>query len=649
MNQNSILRQVHLDFHTFEKIPVVGNKFSKENFKSALKTAKLQSITVFAKCNRGFCYYPTDVGVMHPSLNFDLTAAMVDAAHEIGVRAPIYVNAGLSEKEAENHPEWWSYEKAPKSEGGTAEWCGFTLLCLSDGPYANHLYKLTEEICKRYKKVDGLFFDITLIGKTCYCEHCLNGMKELGLDYKNVEDAKNYFTQKRKLFMKKCTDVMRKYHPDATIFFNSGGAEMGRPEYHEFSTHFEMEDLPTSWGGYDKMPLRAKYFSRKGKPFLGMTGKFHLDWGEFGGYKTPDALKYEIASMALYGAGCSVGDHMHPTGEMDLQTYKNIGFAYDYLEKIEPYCYGGDATAKLGVYISFDFADTLGIANILCQSQIDFEIVADDNFKEFSTVIIPNGVVLSEDSLGKFKEFLSSGGKAIFFGNSLIKDGKFQVDVGAEYISSPEFDCDYLTLAKEVDNIPTSPLLSYYCGHTVKATDGEVIAFRRPPYFSRHKDVCAPERQIPFNHEAELLPAAIKKNNMLYCAHPIPTNYKKFGSVYHKNYFLLLLNKIGFEKVFDIKGLGAEGRATMIKQTDKNRYCLNMTYASPVRRGCAEIIEDIPDIYNIKITLNLPEKLTKAYLGITGEELTVTEEKGKQTVTLPKLNCHASVVLEYKA
>ena len=98
MNQNSILRQVHLDFHTFEKIPVVGNKFSKENFKSALKTAKLQSITVFAKCNRGFCYYPTDVGVMHPSLNFDLTAAMVDAAHEIGVRAPIYVNAGLSEK-----------------------------------------------------------------------------------------------------------------------------------------------------------------------------------------------------------------------------------------------------------------------------------------------------------------------------------------------------------------------------------------------------------------------------------------------------------------------------------------------------------------------------------------------------------------------
>ena len=34
-----------------------------------------------------------------------------------------------------------------------------------------------------------------------------------------------------------------------------------RPEYHPYSTHYELEDLPTAWGGYDKMPLRAKYFA----------------------------------------------------------------------------------------------------------------------------------------------------------------------------------------------------------------------------------------------------------------------------------------------------------------------------------------------------------------------------------------------------
>ena len=89
-------RQVHLDFHTYGNVPKVGNRFSKENFQEALKIAHLDSITVFAKCNQGYCYYPTEVGMMHPGLDFDLTAAMIDAAHEIGVRAPVYINAGLS-------------------------------------------------------------------------------------------------------------------------------------------------------------------------------------------------------------------------------------------------------------------------------------------------------------------------------------------------------------------------------------------------------------------------------------------------------------------------------------------------------------------------------------------------------------------------
>ena len=140
----------------------------------------------------------------------------------------------------------------------------------------------------------------------------------------------------------------------------------------------------------------------------------------------------------------------------------------------------------------------------------------------------------------------------------------------------------------------------------------------------------------------------VKKENVIYCSHPLPTTFNIFGSVYHKNYFLMLLNRLGFPRAFKIEGLGAEGRATMIKQEDKNRYCLNMTYASPIRRGAAEIIEDIVDIYNVKISLDVTEKIKSAYLGVTGEKLEITEENGKQVVTVPKFNCHASVVFEYK-
>lgn len=120
------------------------------------------------------------------------------------------------------------------------------------------------------------------------------------------------------------------------------------------------------------MPLRAKVFSQTGLDYLGMTGKFHLDWGEFGGFKTKEALKYEVAAMTLYGAGCSVGDHLHPSGEADMETYKNIGYAFDYHKKIEDYVYSGTTQTKLGVYLSKDNSEIHGITKILLENQKSF-------------------------------------------------------------------------------------------------------------------------------------------------------------------------------------------------------------------------------------------------------------------------------------
>ena len=52
-------RQVHLDFHTSEFVPV-GDKFNKEQFQSALKAGHIDSITVFSKCHHGWSYHPTE-------------------------------------------------------------------------------------------------------------------------------------------------------------------------------------------------------------------------------------------------------------------------------------------------------------------------------------------------------------------------------------------------------------------------------------------------------------------------------------------------------------------------------------------------------------------------------------------------------------
>ena len=102
-------RQVHLDFHTGDTMPV-GKSFSKEQFQNALKLGHVNSITIFSKCHHGWSYHPTEVNEMHPELDFDLMGAQLEACKEIDVNAPVYISAGYDEKEYVRHPEWhWHF------------------------------------------------------------------------------------------------------------------------------------------------------------------------------------------------------------------------------------------------------------------------------------------------------------------------------------------------------------------------------------------------------------------------------------------------------------------------------------------------------------------------------------------------------------
>src|SRR3954451_1371683 len=99
-------RQVHLDFHTSELIGAIGADFSKEQFQASLIKGHVDSITIFSKCHHGWAYHPSVANEIHPGLEFDLMSAMIEAAHEIDVKVPLYISAGLDEKLASSHMDW---------------------------------------------------------------------------------------------------------------------------------------------------------------------------------------------------------------------------------------------------------------------------------------------------------------------------------------------------------------------------------------------------------------------------------------------------------------------------------------------------------------------------------------------------------------
>ncbi len=646
-------RQVHLDFHTSPLIPGVGSQFDKKQFQAALKEGNLNSITIFAKCHHGYCYYPTTVGTPHPTMapGFDLTGAMIEAAHEIGVAAPVYITAGWSALDAEQHPEWalCDEEGNPRLTGMDPNAqpddprpnCSWRQLCMT-GDYAQHIYDLTQEVVDRYDDLDGLFYDIVFLNKACYCPNCLKGMKEAGLNPDNEEDAQEYYRRVHLEFMKKCSDILHAKHPEATIFFN-GGADIYRPEYHTSHSHIEMEDLPTAWGGYDKMPPRASFMTRYNMDYLGMTGKFHTAWGEFGGYKNPDALKYEVLLMAMYGAKCSVGDQMPPHGVMDMETYRLIGKAYRALEKIEPWAYPAQSTADLGIYLCGNRSSDEGLHAMLLESHIDFDIVMPgDSLAPFKALILPDHVKLSYEEASRIQEFANNGGAVLLTGDSAVSDGAFQIDVGAKYVGPASYRQDYLCVTDSI-RLPfgNAPFLCYQGAQTIELTDGEVLAGLYPPYFDRTYAHYCSHMNTPYQPDAAAAPAAVRKGNVICFAHPLCAMYKDDGAQLFREVLIRAL-KLIYTPKYSISLMSA-GRTRLTFQPAEHRYVFHAAYGSPIQRGRTSVIEDLPPIYQTPVTVSVDEPVRRVTLVPEGKELPFEQNGSSVSFTIPCISCHQAV------
>lgn len=302
-------RQVHLDFHTSPDIPGIGEKFDRKEWQERLKKAHVDSITCFSACHHGWSYHPTKVGAMHPHLKFNLLREQMDAAKEIDVKVPVYVTAGLNYRISQLHPEWNEYShegKGPEPLTG-----GFIKLCFNT-PYLDYLCRLIEETVELFPDANGIFLDIINQGQCC-CNHCMKGMLESGLDPEKEADRIAFARKVLENYYARTTAAARKFNPDMPVFHNSGHVTVGDTEILKHFSHLELESLPTGGWGYDHYPMSAAYCRNLGLDFLGMTGKFHTTWGEFGGIKHPNALRYECAAMLANGSKCSVGDQLHRT------------------------------------------------------------------------------------------------------------------------------------------------------------------------------------------------------------------------------------------------------------------------------------------------------------------------------------------------
>jgi len=646
-------RQVHLDFHTSEHIPGVGSRFDPEQFVAALELGHVNSVTCFSRCHHGWAYHPTQVGEMHPTLSFDLLGAMIEACHAAGINIPVYVTVGWDERMARLHPEWLEVTPEGTRRGAPPLRPGWRKLCFNT-PYLDYAIAFTEEMVASYD-ADGVLLDIINQGECC-CPHCLAGMAEQGLDAAEPAARQAFARQVLLGYFQRMTAAIHAVKPGLPVFHNSGHIPRGRRDLHTYFTHFELESLPTGGWGYDHFPLSARYCATTGKDFLGMTGKFHTTWGEFGGYKSPVALQYECAAMLAWGAKCSIGDQLHPDGRMDTDTYRIIGQAYSHVEAREAWCRGATPASEAAILSveavgqrarGSDDPD-VGAARILLERHACFDVIdTTADLARYRLLILPDEIPLDDDALrGKVQAFVDGGGTLVLSGRSGMdaEGAAFLLDVGAEPRGESPWCPDYVAAGEAIrEGLVEHPFVIYERAQRVRVADAEVIAQAWRPYFNREfRHFCSHQHTPPA--EPADYPAAIRKGRILYFAHPVFRNYRARGQQLARDYVWNAIAHVHGRLDVEVR-LPSAGRVSLMRQEAERRHVLHLLYAAPIARGRGiEIIEDIVPLFDVPVSLKL--QASRVTLAPEGAELPFERVGDRIEFVVPKLELHQMVVLD---
>ncbi len=677
MTQSDFLRyrQIHLDFHTSEQIVGIGSEFDADAWAQMLADAHVNSITCFARCHHGMVYYDTALNPerRHPHLTRNLLAEQIEAAHARNIRVPIYTTIQWDYFTANAHPDWVQVTEDGGIVGQKPYEAGFYARLCVNTPYVTFLKAHVTEMFETLPAVDGFFFDI--VGdQDCSCAACRREMLQRGFDPSNGDERRRFGRQVVNRFKQELSAHVRSYSAEATIFYNAGHIGPRHWEVLEEYSHWELESLPSGGWGYMHFPLAQRYARTLGNDCLGMTGKFHTSWGDFHSYKNEAALQFECFQMLALNAKCSIGDQLHPTGRNDQATYDLVGAVYAEVVQKEPWCMGAQPVTEIALLTPEEWTgqrltpETMGAIRMLQEGGHQFDIVdSRGDFGPYRVLILPDIAPFGPQLAAKVEAYIASGGRVIASFEAGLKvdgsdfalsewgvekTGDGPTDPSGALVRGRNFAkgdyVDYLLAEGSlVRGMRETEYVMYMRGLPIAAAeDAEVLGSVVPSYFDRDWRHFCSHRQTPSTGEMAG-PAVVRRQNVIYFAHPIFRQYNQNAPRWCK---LMLLNAL--DLLLPNPLLRHQGPTSVLAainaQTDKNRWIVHLLHYIPERRGLDfDVIEDVIPLHDLAVSLRMDGPVKSIRSVPQGEELRFVTVGGRVNFLLPKLNGHQMVEVQW--
>lgn len=670
--------------------PLLG-AVNPERDLQVMADAGVDSVVLFAKCQYGNSYHPTEIGRHHSALQGrDLFGEALTAAHARGIRVIAYFSNMWDVVAASTHPEW-ALQPSP-ARPATGRW---PALCLLSG-YREYALEQVREIAQKYP-IDALWSDILTAGP-CVCARCQSDFRDVygrtmpaGRNDSSWIDLIEHSQRVSYDYLEEQRGVLKAERPEAALIPNYYGTTFVDPVTGLSTKHLSLADIGSSegytdWHGLGFPSFAASYIQAGmlGRPSEVLVSRFVHTW-DFT-LRSEAQLRFEAFTVAAHGSTVSVDDQPYPSGAIEPEVYRRLRPVFQRIAEREQWL-DGTPVPFAALYLSesarrlesllggaenpsvgeqsaqFPPSETrssrsdldaavAGTYRALVESHIPTQFVDERpsslaGLGRFKVVILPDILSLAEDEVSAITAFVNAGGGLVVTGECGVVDSRGEAltplreDIrrllGLEFGQLGGRPYPYLTLGPELAAAVGSWPLPHYGRLTPLDLDDvghTVLANRTEPVLSTDSDTFWHNNQ-PGPGESTDEPVIVEwtlgKGRVIISSPRLGNNHARLGhSAYRELLAALVLRAAGSAPPVSLEG--AHPNTELILSQKGSDLIAHLVTGAPVARldvfGAVQPAS-VESVASIaQLQLKVPETVVSARQVVNGGEVELEIRSG---------------------